>query len=59
MLIVLSSLICGGRSAAGGSEYLSHREFLSSFSVPALTVSRWLSTFARSLVPCYGLIISR
>ena len=40
------------RSAAGGSEYLSHREFLSSFSVPVLTVSRWLSTFAQSLVPC-------
>ena len=36
---------------------LSHREFLSSFSVPALTVSRWLSTFARSLVLCYGLSI--
>ena len=28
------------RSAAGGSEYLSRREFLSIFSVPALTVSR-------------------
>lgn len=28
------------RSAAGGSEYLSHREFLLSFSVPALTVPR-------------------
>ena len=40
------------RSAAGGSEYLSLWEFLSSFSVPALMLSRWLSTFARSLVPC-------